>query len=335
MRNLLTIMLVWFTLSGNGQDVHFSQFFFAPQLLSPAEIGNFDADYRLNANQKTQWREVSRPYSSFALGGDGSFDFLPEKIAVGAEIMNDNAGDSRFNTFSFLIGGSYLYELKADNRHQLRGGVQTGLTQIRLNYDGLEFNNQFNGVVFDPNLSSGENFARNSRWFVNLNLGISYQYAPETRKQATVGFSGHNLNSPDQSFFNDTGIDLPFRSSIYATADWKLTEVIDALPSFRWMDQSTFTEVILGAAARYRLIDERNLYRALFAGYYGRLGDSGIAMIGGEIDAWRMAVSYDINVSDLQRSSRNQGGFEFSLQYLFGRKIENNTFRHKFCPVFL
>jgi type IX secretion system PorP/SprF family membrane protein len=326
---------MWFTLSGKGQDVHFSQFFFSPQLLSPAEVGNFNADYRLNANQKTQWREVSRPYSSFALMGDGSFDFLPENLSVGAVIMNDNAGDSRFNTFSFLIGGSYLYHIKGDEKHQLRGGLQTGITQIKLNYDDLEFNNQYNGVVFDPNLSNGEDFGRNARWFLNLNLGLSYQYAPEPRKSATIGFAGHNVNSPSQSFFNDTGIELPFRSSIYATADWKITEEIDALPSFRWMDQATFTEVIFGTGARYRLIDERNLYRAVFAGYYGRFGDSGIAMIGGEIDAWRLAVSYDINVSDLERSSRNQGGFEFSLQYLFGRRVENNAFRHKYCPVFL
>jgi type IX secretion system PorP/SprF family membrane protein len=318
---------MWLTLSGKGQDVHFSQFFFSPQLFSPAEIGNFNAEYRLNANQKTQWREVSRPYSSFALMGDGSFDFLPENLSVGAVIMNDNAGDSRFNTFSFLIGGSYLYHIKGDEKHQLSGGLQTGVTQIKLNYD--------DGVVFDPNLSNGEDFGRNARWFLNLNLGLSYQYAPEPRKSATIGFAGHNVNSPSQSFFNDTGIELPFRSSIYATADWKITEEIDALPSFRWMDQATFTEVIFGTGARYRLIDERNLYRAVFAGYYGRFGDSGIAMIGVEIDAWRLAVSYDINVSDLERSSRNQGGFEFSLQYLFGRRVENNAFRHKYCPVFL
>lgn len=335
MKKLLLIALLGVTLQGKGQDVHFSQFFFSPQLLSPAEIGNFNARYRLNANQKTQWREVSRPYSSFALMGDGSFDFLPENVAVGAVIMNDNAGDSRFNTFSFLIGGSYRYDIQDDDSHQLRGGLQTGITQIKLNYDDLEFNNQYNGVVFDPNLSNGEDFARNARWFLNLNFGLSYQYAPEPRKTATVGFAGHNANSPRQSFFNDTGIQLPFRSSVYATADWKINEEIDALPSFRWMDQATFTEVIFGTGARYRLIDERNLYRAIFAGYYGRFGDSGIAMIGGEIDAWRVAVSYDINVSDLERSSRNQGGFEFSLQYLFGRRVENNAFRHKYCPVFL
>jgi hypothetical protein len=204
-----------------------------------------------------------------------------------------------------------------------------------LNYDDLEFNNQYNGIVFDPSLSNGEDFARNARWFLNLNAGVSYRFRPEERKSLTVGFAGHNLNSPRQSFFNDTGIQLPVRTSLYANADWKINQEFDALPSFRWMDQATFTEVILGSAVRYRLIDESSLYRAVFAGYYGRFGDSGIAMIGGEIDAWRFAISYDINVSDLEQSSRNQGGFEFSLQYLFGKTRKTNSLGHKFCPVFL
>jgi hypothetical protein len=204
-----------------------------------------------------------------------------------------------------------------------------------LNEEDLSFNNQFNGEVYDPNLPTGENFARNARWYLNLNIGLLYRFDIDTRKFFSVGFAGHNLSTPDQSFFNDTGVNLPVRTSFYATAEWKVGEDLDALPAFRWMDQSTFSEVILGGAVRYRLIDERTLYRAVFAGYYGRFGDSGIAMIGAEIDAWRIGVNYDINVSDLEVASRNQGGFEFSVQYLFGRNIRNNSFRHKFCPVFL
>jgi len=335
MKKLLFIGSLLYACTLSGQDIHFSQFFFSPQLLNPAEIGNFEADYRLNANQKTQWREVSRPYSTFALMGDGSFAFLPEEVSVGIAIMNDNSGDSRFNTFSFLVGGSYTYTLPDDDRHHFIGGLQTGLTQIRLNDNELSFNNQFNGVVYDPNLPTGENLARNARWYLNLNAGIAYRFDYDRRKSLTLGFASHNLTTPDQSFFNDTGVNLPIRTSLYANADWKIAESLDALPSFRWMDQSTFTEVILGGAVRYRLIDERSLYRAVFAGYYGRFGDSGIAMIGAEIDAWRVGISYDINVSDLEAASRNQGGFEFSLQYLFGRRISNKSFRHKFCPVFL
>ena len=316
------------------QDVHFSQFFFSPQMLNPAEIGNFDAEYRLNANQKTQWKEVSRPYSSFAVMGDGHFGFTPEEVALGLLIMNDNAGDSRYNTLSILAGGSYRYNIRESEKHTLLGGLQLGMTQIKLDYESLSFNNQFNGVVYDPNLPTGEQFTRNSRWYFNLNAGLAYTYKPEDRKRITIGFSGHNITAPKQSFYNDTGIKLPIRTSLYATADWKIAEDFDLMPSMRWMDQATFTEVILGSALRYVLIDEGHLYRAVFAGYFGRFGDSGIAMLGFDYDAWRVAASYDINVSNLKPASRNRGGFEFSVQYLFNKSGSKNN-AHKYCPVFL
>lgn len=319
----------------SGQDVHFSQFFFSPQLLNPAEIGNVDAQYRLNANQKTQWKEVSRPYTSFAVMGDGRFAFVPKEIALGVAIMNDNAGDSHYNTLSILAGGSYRYHIHGSEKHILQGGLQTGISQIKLNYDALSFNNQYNGVVYDPNLPTGENFARNSRWYFNLNAGAAYTFKPEYRKSVTIGFAAHNITAPKQSFYNDTGIKLPVRTSVYATAEWKVAEDFDIMPALRWMDQATFTESIIGTAVRYILMDEDVIYRSIFAGYFGRFGDSGIAMIGFDFDAWRVAASYDINVSSLKPASRNRGGFEFSVQYLFNKASGKNGLPHKFCPVFL
>lgn len=318
-----------------AQDIHFSQFFFSPQYLSPAEIANIDAQYRLNANQKTQWREVSKPYNTFALMGDGRFDFVPKEVGLGILISNDRAGDSRYNTFNFLIGGSYRYKLNDSEKHSFQGGIQMGMTQIKIDESDLSFNNQFNGVVYDPNLPTGEDLARNSRWFFNLNAGLLYNFKPEERKKITVGIATHNLSSPKQSFFNDTGIKLPLRFSAYVNSEWKIAEDFDIMPSIRFMDQSTYNEFILGTAVRYILLDERSLYRTIFAGYYGRFGDSGIAMLGFELDEWRFAASYDINVSNLKTASRNQGGFEFSLQYLIGKKQMANKFRHKYCPVFL
>ncbi len=334
-------MKIWFhilgftflTLAANAQDIHFSQFFFSPQTTNPAEVGVFNGKYRLNANQKTQWREVSRPYSTFALMGDGHFDFLPEDISLGLIILNDQAGDSRFNTFSIQTAGSYALNLSTE--HSINLGVQVGATQIKISQEDLTFNNQYNGVVFDPNLSSGEDLARLSRWYANLNLGALYEFRYERRKHIRVGLTAHNILAPDQSFYNDTGVNLPLRYSAYVTSEWKITERVDAMPSFRYMSQSTFQEIMLGAALRVRILEERDMYRAVFLGYYGRLADSGIAMGGFELDAWRFAVSYDINMSELDVASRNRGGLEFSLQYIFGRKSESSSFMHKYCPVYL
>ncbi len=336
MRLAATIALAFgLAMSLAGQDPHFSQFHYSPQTLNPAEIGDFDATYRINANQKTQWRQVSKPYTTFALMGDGTPDFLPEGFAGGLLVMNDHAGDSKFNTFSVLPGLSYGLTPFEDKRQNVRAGIQMGATQIKLDEMDLSFDNQYNGVVYDSGLPTGENLDRNSRWYFNLNVGVQYRWDKAPRKTVSFGMAGHNVSAPEQSFYNDTGIKLPFRYSVHATAIWKVSEDLDAMPVVRYMHQGTYSETIFGSALRYVMLDERQLYRSVFVGYFGRFGDSGIAMAGVELDEWRLAASYDINVSDLKTASRNRGGFELSLQYLIGRKAGTTGFRHRYCPDFL
>ena len=303
--------------------------------MNPASIGDFDALYRINANQKTQWRQVSKPYTTFALMGDVSAEFLPSGMHGGLVVMNDRAGDSKFNTFSVLPGIAYGLKPFDDDRHRLRLGIQAGATQIKLDETELSFDNQYNGVVYDPSLPTGENLRRQARWYFNLNVGAVYTWEKAVRKSISFGVAGHNLSAPKQSFYNDTGVKLPFRFSVHAPSTWKVSENLDALPAVRYMNQGTYSETIFGTAVRHVLMDEGKMYRSVFAGYFGRFGDSGIAMAGFDIDAWRVAASYDINVSDLKTASRNRGGFEISLQYLFGRRGDSAGSQHRYCPEFL
>lgn len=334
-RFLWLVIFVLCCFYARTQDLHFSQFFFSPQGLNPAHVGDFNGSYRINANQKTQWKQVSRPYMTFALTGDAAFDFIPQQMALGLAVINDNAGDARFNTFQILTAASYSFELDAEAKNTLRLGLQLGPGQISINENYMSFNNQYNGVVYDPTLPSGEAFPRNSRWYFNLHAGAAHRFNYAERKNITTGMAVHNLSQPNQSFFNDTGVELPMRFSIYSFASWMIHPDFDVMPAIRWMGQGTYQEFIAGSAIRYILMDEGSIYRSVFGGYFGRFGDSGIAMIGLEYDAWRVALSYDINVSDLKPASRNRGGFEFSVQYIFGESQGKPGVRHKYCPVFL
>lgn len=332
------VLIVGFCLSVatlRGQDPHFSQFHYSPQTLNPAMIGDFDGVYRINANQKTQWRQVTRPYSTFALMGDGAPIFLPRGLDAGIIVLNDRAGDSKFNIFSFMSGAAYGFHIPGNEKHAFRIGLQMGVTQIKLNESDLTFDNQYNGLVYDPQLPTGEHLDRQARWYFNLNLGALHSWEVEKRKTITAGVAGHNLSAPKQSFYNDTGVRLPLRLSFHLTSTWRLTDDLDALPAFRHMSQGTYSETIFGSSVRYILLNERSMYRGLLAGYYGRFGDSGIAMVGMEFNEWRAALSYDINVSDLKVASRNRGGFEISLQYIFGKPADPSRSFHRYCPDFL
>lgn len=332
------LIILGFCISGTvaAQDIHFSQFFFAPQLLSPAETGNFEGRFAFTANHKSQWRSVSRPYQTTALGAEanGLIGRLPN-LALGLQIFSDVAGDSRLTTLTFLTGGAYHFALDAEKKNLIYTGVQIGLSQMSINYSDLYFDQQYNGIVYNPNLPTGEEFARDTRWHTNLHYGLMYKWAKTPRTSVSAGLALHNLTAPNQSFFDALGVDLQPRFSLYANAAIKLAEQFDALPSVRWQNQMTYRETIAGAALRYILLAERTMYRSVFAGYYGRFSDSGIAMAGMEFDAWRVAISYDINLSDLETASRNKGGLELSLRYVLRKAADQPVFMHKFCPLYL
>ena len=47
-------------------------------------------------------------------------------------------------------------------------------------------------------------------------------------------------------------------------------------------------------------------------------------------------ISYDINISDLDISSNNRGGFEFSVIYLWKKRKERiNKITEEVCPKYL
>ena len=53
-----------------AQDIHFSQWMYHPIFSNPAASGFFDGDYRVHAQQRSQWSSVSVPFTSASLGMD-------------------------------------------------------------------------------------------------------------------------------------------------------------------------------------------------------------------------------------------------------------------------
>ena len=86
-----------------SQDLHFTQFFFAPSNYNPAHIGDFDGDYRVIGNQRRQWASVTIPYQTFAASIDGRFNENKRRkngiMAGGLNFYNDQSG----SIFGFKI----------------------------------------------------------------------------------------------------------------------------------------------------------------------------------------------------------------------------------------
>ncbi len=317
-----------------AQDIHFSQFDLSPLNLNPGLTGQFDGDYRFVGNYRSQWASVTEPFKTMSIAADGKNILGKKNYAAGIQINQDRAGDSRFSTFQVNLSGAYLKPISDDSLHNLSIGVQAGLTNRSLDYDPLMFDVQYNGFSYDPNLPNQETFQRESRTYLNLHTGLGYHWKVAHRKTITAGIAAFNLTKPKQSFFNDDGIKLDRRIVLHANAEWKVHDKINVLPSMLSMFQGTYQEVVFGGSGKYILTDFMGIYRTVWLGLFYRNRDAGFITAGMDYDAWKVGISYDINVSTLVPASNKRGGFEFAVIYIID-KTPPKRIMHRICPDYI
>lgn len=327
---LLFIFSIFSTQLIIGQDIHFSQFNNSPINLNPALMGSFSGEFRFVGNHRTQWSSVTTPYSTYSLSIDAK-DVYKSPFSVGFSIYNDEVGDSDFSTTQIGLGSSYSVYLK-DSLQTIQFGLQPVFVQRSINYDRLRFDNQYNGSVFNPNLSNGENFNNAGRNYFNLHAGINWNYKISQRNFISAGIAMHNLTSPQQTFFTDDNIQLQQRFTFQTNGLFKVSDKVDVLPSILVTTQQPFREIIFGSSAKYHL--NNGNYKALYAGVWYRNSDAAYFTVGLDYDNFHFGASYDLNLSTLDVASNRRGGFEFSIIYIFGR-FRPEIKRYKACPDYL
>jgi type IX secretion system PorP/SprF family membrane protein len=322
------------------QDIHFSQFNSSPLNLNPAQTGNFDGAYRFVGNLRRQWSSVTIPYQTFGFSADARNFLRLKNVGTGISLYNDNTGDSHFSTLQLNLAGAYTIPISKTQAIAL--GIQSGITQRRIDYSNLTYDEQYNGFIYDPTIPSTESFQNDGRVYANLNTGINWVYTKEERKQISSGISLFNLTRPPQSFFGNDQIRLDRRLSFNISSQWKLNDRFDLLPATLFMAQGTFRELIIGSSIKYIMEDngaktrnrkERN-YRALYVGGWARTRDAGFISLGMDYDDWNFGLSYDINLSNLRPASHGRGGFELSVIYII-RDVLPKRLNYRACPDFM
>ena len=330
---LTVIMFCFFSIALVGQDIHFSQFYYDVLGINPALVGHYDGQYRFSANQRTQWRSVTSPYNTFKLGAEANGIIPVNELDGGISIMKDRAGDSRLTTLAFEIALAYQLYV-GDSTAVLRAGTQIGLISRKIDFDQLQFDNQYNGQAYDPAFANGENFNRNSLSRGDLNFGLAYEKIFDDEKKLTVGFSTFHLNQANVAFSESETSALDTRLNIHASGEYPVNETLKILPAGRFMVQGKFTETLLGARVR-KIVEERyGMDRAWYLGGFGRFKDGLMLTVGLDYDQWTLGASYDFNLSPLRIASDRRGGFEFAVIHHLSIFNEKRV-QHKFCPDFL
>jgi type IX secretion system PorP/SprF family membrane protein len=297
-------------------DPHFTQYYVYPAWLNPALTGAFDGDYRISGIYRTQWGNISSPFSTAGLAAD----FTTNKNSnFGLSVLNQSAGDGGWNYLSAY--GSFAYtgvRFGANENHRVSMGMQIGVIQRRFDPSKLTFGDQYNPITGGGNPTT-EVFTRTSATAFDASAGILYYDAqPGQKVNVFGGFSAAHLTRPDDQFASEGDAKLPMRFTAHAGARITLNEVFSLTPNLLYMRQGSASEKMVGAYASVKAAAGTDF----LVGANYRIEDAISPFVGFAHKNLVLGVSYDINASDLGKMVRGSNSFEISLSFIGKRSVK-------------
>lgn len=304
-------------LVAHAQDIHFSQYYFSPLTLNPANTGNYKGDYRFFGNYRSQWRELNNAYETYSAGGD--FNFYPgnRHLSAGFLVLNDQSGGN-LSVTKIMPSGAIHTKLAG---LKLGLGIQPGLVFKQLNFNTLTFQNQLNWTtgVFDNQLPNNENQTAQSFAYFDLNAGFTI--AKRFKKlEPEIGYSFFHLNKPGESFLNNQLNRLPVRQATNLSLSlFGGSNCIIKLHSLLGFT-TRVNDWVNGVNVEYILADKAFYTNSVFAGAMWRSGyrrnqDAGIFTAGINYRNYTLGFSYDVTFSQLKTSVDSRGAFELAFIY--------------------
>lgn len=323
-----------------AQDIHFSQFFEAPLLRNPSLAGIFSGDIRVQGVYRNQWGNVTVPYKtgSFNIEYKQPIGHGDDYVTSGLQLVYDKAGTTNFTTTNVLPAINYHKSLGGEKRQYLSLGFMGGIIQRRLDRSKITTNSQFDGSGFNPSMPDGETFVKSNYSYLDGSVGMTYNSAMSADKPQDNYFFGvayHHFNRPKNSFYQRPDIELNpkwvFSAGVRFTVNESSYVTLQADQSV----QGLAKETIGGALYSVKIgNDYENPDYIVNLGGFLRLQDAFIPVIKLDYNPFSIAISYDINVSELKTASQGQGGMELSVTYAGFFDRDNSSKNAVRCPMF-
>ncbi|MDB5191299.1 MAG: type secretion system rane protein PorP/SprF [Segetibacter sp.] len=322
-----------------SQDVHFSQFFEAPLLRNPSLAGIFSGDIRIQGVYRNQWGSVTVPYQT------GSFNVEYKKpigqaddfITTGLQVLYDRAGSTNFTTTNLLPAVNYHKSLNGNRSSYLSLGFMGGLVQRRIDRSKMTTNNQYDGNGYNPSLADGETFINSNYSYLDASVGMTYNAALNDNNTDNffLGVAFHHFNRPKNSFYKNPEIELNPKWVYSAGVKFALNEVSYFTLQGDHSEQGSYSETIAGVLYAYKIGEDYEVpdYTVHF-GAFLRWKDALIPTVKLDYHPFSVALSYDVNVSELKTASMGRGGMELSVTYSGFFDRDNSSRNAVICPKF-
>ena len=338
---ILPCLLVLLLLTkGKAQDIHFSQFFEAPLLRNPSLAGLFNGDLRIQGVYRNQWASVTVPYKtgSFNMEYKNPIGSGDDFITTGMQLVYDKAGTTNFTTTNIFPAINYHKSLSGFKSQYLSLGFMGGPVQRRLDRSKITTNNHFDGNGYNPSLSDGEPFTKTSFTYWDASVGMSFnsEFNPENpNNNYFIGVAYHHFNRPKNSFYSNPSVELHPKWVYSLGARFSLNELSYFTVQADHSIQGPSIETIGGVMYSYNIgSDYDKPDYTIHVGGYLRWQDALIPVVKLDYQPFSIALSYDVNVSQLKTASQGQGGMELSVTYATFFDRGNSTKNSIRCPKF-
>ncbi|MCX6272777.1 MAG: PorP/SprF family type IX secretion system membrane protein [Bacteroidetes bacterium] len=312
------------------QDAQFSQVNNSSILLNPSLTGEFKNGIRIQLNYMDQWRGITKPFQTIGFSYDMSLKKKKDKtgfLGAGLTFLNDRAGSSQFrlNQVNLLLA----YHAKISKYNYLSAGITGGFAQRTIDISQLQWNSQYDGNNFNPNLPSYESGNSKNISYLDFGAGLEWTYTMKedyitanNKLIIHLGAAAFHVNKPDISFYSTTSDNLPLKIILHGNTQIGIANTnYSILPSFMFVKQGALKEIVFGGSIRKGLSDEFGIQ-----GYYkgsaisiGSLYCSSGALIPYctlEFANYVVGISYDVNISGLAHASSDKGGVEILLRWV-------------------
>lgn len=338
-RQYLLPVLLLCTVTAYTQDLHFSQFFEAPLLRNPSLAGIYTGDIRVQGVYRDQWNSVTNAYRTGSLNAEYKMpigkgdDFM----TTGLQVLFDKAGTVGLTTTELLPALNYHKSLSNEKTMYLSLGFMGGMVRKSIDASKITTDNQYGPTGYDPSLPNGESFAipNFTTWDASVGMSFNESFGANQANSLFVGAAYHHLNRPKNSFYRNPAIELNPKYVFSVGVKFNMDDYSYFTLQADHSIQGGFNETVAGALYSLKLGNyPENPNYTIHGGMFLRWKDALIPVIKVDVAPISIAISYDVNVSQLKTASMGRGGFELSLSYIAFLDRHDSSRDKVLCPHF-
>jgi type IX secretion system PorP/SprF family membrane protein len=310
-------VFVLMAIQSKAQDPSFSQFFSSPLNVNPALTANINADWRAIANFRNQWIGPASPYITGTISYDAKMfqkkipnvEYDGNSFGLGGMLMYDKAMGGVVKSSYASMDLSYKVKLSSgETKHYITAGFGAIYGHRRINFNGIDFEEQFTGYGFNTNLPTGESSLSSMKPYFSVSTGLLYSI---TTQNSNFDIGCHFRKQAPANFLQDENQYIPIRKVAHANFETFLSESVVLSINAIYQSQSTANYYSFGGALGYYLPNNADFM--LNAGLWYWSKNAVIPYLGVSYKDYQFGVSYDATTSKLNQANNKPDTWELSL----------------------